>query len=153
MRNCWACVGSWILRGATRGRVNLTPQAVRRELRAWDCRTGGLGDIAHLLERHRKDYRLHADLTREQARRILDRPGHLFAMPTDYDVLTGRADTGVYHMIGMVGGIDGTSLRVMDPMDERMSRPDVGLILSAGIAYGRDHSDGRTLDLIEVIRK
>lgn len=154
--SCWACVASWMLAGATRGRLELGPNTVRDQLRAWDCRPGGLGDIAHLLERHNVPYRWHTDLEAAEAVHLWragdagSDTGWLYAMPTDYDVLVDRPDTGVYHMVGLVGDVDHDAIRVMDPMERAIRPRPTGLMTRAGVAYGRQHSDGRTLDLLGV---
>jgi hypothetical protein len=102
-----------------------------------------------LLNRHHRTSRLHSDLDRDEARHVLDREGSLFALPTDYATLTGEP-SDAYHMVGIVGGIVHSAVRVMDPMESHVRSLPLELVMRAGLQYGREHADGRTLDLLEV---
>jgi hypothetical protein len=141
--------------GYTHGRKRLTPSEFRRLARAHSCRGGSCGDIVTVLERLRIPYRYAVDRTREQARRLLARPGSLAYVPIDYEQLprdercqSGEVD--FYHAMGIVTGEQDGQYRTMDPLCHGRHLIEVNELLTAAIGYGREHSDGRTLDLVLV---
>jgi hypothetical protein len=155
--NCWAAVGAWLARGATGGAKMPTPSRIRQLARAGGCRTGGLADVQLALQRLGITCHYRMDLDRYETRDILDRPGTLSQLSVAYDALPRRercqaGEVDFYHAMGVVGGslVRGQGWRVMDPLCRAIQRIEHDALFDAALAYGREHGDGQTIDLLTV---
>ena len=163
--NCWAAVGAWLARGASRGRRRPSPSRFRRWARKPPKTTGGLADISRGLRAKglwAGRGRWLNDLSRAQMRhRFLADDGKLYAAESDFNVWPVadrcQADFGdrpdAYHMIGIVAGGTGREVRVMDPLCDRLHRVNVDDVIDAVITYNDEHSGEKrgTGDLIVIV--
>jgi len=165
--NCWAAVGAWLARGATRSQRRPTPSRFRRWARKPEGTTGGLADIERGLRAKGLWDRavLKSDVPAEKIReRFLDRSGKLYAVETDFEVYPDKDSCqpgftdldDAYHMIGVVAG-EGEGehageVRVMDPLCRNFRWVDVDGVVDAIIQYNDEHSGEQsgTADLIVV---
>ncbi len=164
-QNCWAAVGAWLTRGATRSKRRPTPTRFRRWAVKPPKTAGGLADIQRGLQAKRlwKHALLKSDIPRADLReRLLARSGRLYAAETDFEVYPDKDSCqpgftekeNAYHMIGIVAG-EGEGehageVRVMDPLCRRMRWVDVDGVVDAIVQYNDEHTGEKkgTADLI-----
>lgn len=178
--NCWATIGAWAARGASRNAVKGTPAKFRKWARRPDCQTGGLGDIARGLGRKGlwgkrvtsggkrvRNARYLDDHTKAKMRTLFSvEPkggGKLYVAESDFNVWPVKERCSAtfgnlpnaYHMIGIVPG-EGKGrnkgkVRVEDPLCHRYNWINVDRVIRAIITYNNEHGEKRdTADLIVV---
>jgi len=157
--NCWAAVGAWLCKGATRNDVDLTPPQFRKKAQVPECLPAGLGNIERGMRRAGawgRNCRSLIDVPKADVRkRLLTRSGRLVALETDFEDWPRPTAGDFYHMIGVVCG-EGTKenrgkVRVMDPLENRIKWVGIDAVMQAANRYNNQHGEERgTLDLIVV---
>lgn len=162
--SCWAAVGCWLVRGASRGRRKPDMEWFRDRAGVDYCRPGGRNDVRNGLQNifYRKrsmwdwgDGRVHNDLGwGELHTRLTKDSGRLFWLATDFDVWTDQAsvcqpgfndpaDGDSYHAIGVVAGM-GTGknkgkVRVLNPLCSTLKWVPINVVLNAALQYAKEH--------------
>ena len=162
--SCWAAVGAWLTRGATRGRRRTDPEWFRDRAGVDYCRPGGRDDVRNGLQNifYRKrsawdwgNGRVHNDLTRDQLRDRLERDsGRLFWLATDFEVWDDQQSVcqpgfndpqsgDAYHAIGVVAGM-GTGknrgkVRVLNPLCDSIKWVPMATVIRAAGRYAQEH--------------
>lgn len=161
--SCWAAVGCWLARAASRGRRTPDMEWFRDRAGVDVCRPGGRDDVRNglLNIRYRQrslwswgDGRLVDDLTRVELKvRLLNEDsGRLWWLATDFEVwdhepsvcqpdFNDRPDA--YHAIGVVAG-EGTGrnkgkLRVLNPLCSTLKWVPIKTVLDAAQRYAKEH--------------
>ena len=160
--NCWAAVGAWMVRGATRGKRKPSPMAFRRKAGALrGCRTGGLGDIMRGLSAYGIRFRMLHDVPKANARKrwASKTSTKLYAVETDFDRWPSDKKCGPYsgyHMIGLAPGLNKRkAVRTMDPNRcRKLKWVPVSDVLASALEYNREHHERPgTIDMLAIDTK
>lgn len=162
--SCWAAVGAWLTRAATRGRRTPEMAWFRDRAGVSYCRPGGIvyvrNGLQNIFYRRRSawqwgDGRVHNDLTREELRRRLEKPsGRLYWLATDFEVwddgasvcqpgFNDPADGDAYHAIGVVAGLgtgkNKNKVRVLNPLCSTLKWVPLDTVVRAAGRYAKEH--------------
>ena len=158
--NCWAAVGAYLVRSATRGRKRPTPMQFRKAAGALkDCRTGGLGDIVVGCAKYGVNAKLLLDVPRDKASAKFssNKSTKVYAVPFDWEVwpLIDKCagDYDGYHMAALVPGLNKkTEIRTMDPLCNRHRWVKRKRIMNSAIEYNNEHFGQKknTIDMVVV---